>query len=172
MGEDETPETTEPKAAEGTTAEAAKSPAAAKPSSGMPDYIRFPLVLAALSGLAALGLAFVYGLTKARIEAAEGRKVEDAFSSILGERYGAAAQKKAYTEIRDGDGSTVAYAAQVACDNSYNSSDPVKLMVVLDADLRTVLGVRAISSKETPGFGEGISDAVAPKSLFGDGMLH
>jgi Na+-translocating ferredoxin:NAD+ oxidoreductase RnfG subunit len=40
-------------------------------------------------------------------------------------------------------------------------------MVVLDPRMKTILGVRVIASKETPGFGERMNDALAPNSLAG-----
>jgi len=183
MGEDKTPETTEPQATPAEPpAEVAPSAPERPAPSGMPDYVRFPLVLAVVTAAAALCLALVYDLTRERIEKAEGRKVAGAYASILGERFASAVDKTfavkpadgaakpttcSYSELRDAGGSVIAYATQVACDGSYNSGDPIKLMVILDPDLKTVLGIRVISSKETPGFGERVNDTTAPKSLLG-----
>jgi Na+-translocating ferredoxin:NAD+ oxidoreductase RnfG subunit len=177
MGEDKTPDTTEPQDDDGSAASAApvqtleptapSNAPATNTAAGMPDYVRFPLVLGVLCLVASLGLAAIHQLTRESEREAERRKVEDAYRSILGERFGSAVAKGGYVELRDADDSAVALAANVECDNCYNAGEPIKLMVVLDMNRQVVLGIRVISSKETPGFGERINDTVASRSLFG-----
>ncbi len=56
---------------------------AAQPSGGMPDWVRFPLVLAIVGGLSALLLSGLYALTKDKIEESKSAKVWSALASIL-----------------------------------------------------------------------------------------
>ncbi len=144
----------------------------AAPREGMPDWLRFPLVLGIVGAVSAAALAGAYSLTKGEIEKSEGRKVEQAFKSILGERYSSAANKVdaegcAYYALKDGAGETVAYAAQVSCLGSYNTVEPVQIMVAVDPGLERVLGVRVVKSAETPGMGERIKEPPSPLSIAG-----
>ena len=93
-------------------------------SGGMPDWLRFPLVLAAVGSLSALFLGGLYALTKERIEESKSAKVVGAFESILGVAKGRAefekktgAEGREYYELARPDG-TKAYAAQVKCPDS------------------------------------------------------
>jgi Na+-translocating ferredoxin:NAD+ oxidoreductase RnfG subunit len=168
MGETKTPETpqTAPPTGPATLPDAPKAA-----GGGMPDYVRFPLVLGIVAGIAAIGLAVVYGLTKQKIDEGELRTVNGSFESVLGAAF-ARAEKKftggtAYYELADAGGKRVAYAVQVSCAGSYNGGEPVKLMVITDEAVARILGVRVIASKETPGFGERINDPIAANSLVG-----
>jgi Na+-translocating ferredoxin:NAD+ oxidoreductase RnfG subunit len=143
-----------------------------EPSQGMPDWLRFPLVLGIVGAVSAAALAGVFALTKKRMEESEGRKVEGAFGSILGKRYRSAASKtdaegREYYVLKDGDGKTLAYAAQVACPGSYNTGDPIQLIVVLEPGLERMLGARVVKSAETPGLGERIKEKPSAMSIVG-----
>jgi len=140
---------------------------------GMPDWLRFPLVLAIVGAISALALAGLYSLTKDKIEESKSAKVVGAFESILGVEKGKAkfepktvAENQDFYVLSRPDG-TKAYAAQVKCPGSYNAGDPVELVVVLSADLSRVLGVRVVKSAETPGLGQRIKEPPAAKSLVG-----
>jgi Na+-translocating ferredoxin:NAD+ oxidoreductase RnfG subunit len=142
-------------------------------SSGMPDWLRFPLVLAIVGSLSALSLGGLYALTKEKIEESKSAKVVGAFESILGVPEGKAkfektrdARGREYYVLARADG-TKAYAAQVKCPNSYNAGDPIELIVVLSADLKRVLGVRVVKSAETPGLGQRVKEPTAARSLMG-----
>jgi len=144
-----------------------------KAAGGMPDWLRFPLVLAIVGSISALSLGGLYALTKDKIAESKSAKVVGAFESILGVAKGKAKfEKKAcvadheYYVLKRPDG-TRAYAAQVKCPGSYNAGDPIELIVVLDADLGRVLGVRVVKSAETPGLGQRIKEPPAAKSLLG-----
>ncbi|MHC4506530.1 MAG: hypothetical protein ACYTFI_24810, partial [Planctomycetota bacterium] len=109
-------------------------------SRGMPDWLRFPLVLGIVGAVSAAALAGVFALTKKRMDESEGRKVEGAFGSIIGRSYESAASKvdaegREYYVLKDGAKKTLAYAAQVACPGSYNTGDPIQLIVVLEPGL-------------------------------------
>ncbi len=139
---------------------------------GMPDWLRFPLVLGIVGAVSAAALAGVFALTKKRMEESEGRKVEGAFGSILGKRYGSAASKtdaggREHYVLKDGAKKTIAYAAQVACPGSYNTGDPIQLIVVLEPDLGRILGARVVKSAETPGLGERIKEKPSAISIVG-----
>jgi len=140
---------------------------------GMPDWLRFPLVLAIVSSVSAVCLGGLYALTKDKIAESKSAKVVGAFESILGAEKGKAEFEKRtgpggleYYALSRPDGAK-AYAAQVKCPGSYNAGDPIELIVVLDADLGRVLGVRAVKSAETPGLGQRIKEPPAAKSLAG-----
>jgi RnfABCDGE-type electron transport complex G subunit len=62
---------------------AAASESAAPVPGGMPDWLRFPLVLAVVGALSALCLGGLYALTKEKIEESKSAKVWSAFASIL-----------------------------------------------------------------------------------------
>ena len=170
---------------------------------GLPDWIRFPLVLAIVGAVSALALGGLYALTKEKIEESKSAKVWGAFASILRapnatfepqkdasgevERYimkdekgavvsivrpvmnakGKDAKAVLYYAFADEAGKTTACAAQVECPGSYNTSDPIELIVVLSADLERVMGVRVVKSAETPGLGQRIKEPTAARSLLG-----
>jgi len=140
---------------------------------GMPDWLRFPLVLAIVGALSAGCLGGLYALTKDKIAESKSAKVVGAFESILGTEKGEASFEKKpcvadheYYVLSRPDG-TRAYAAQVKCPGSYNAGDPIELIVVLNEDMSRVLGVRAVKSAETPGLGQRIKEPPAAKSLIG-----
>jgi len=146
---------------------------AATPSGSMPDWVRFPLVLAIVSGISAACLGGLFVLTKDKIEKSKSAKVVGAFESILGvAKDKAVFEKKTgaggveYYELAPPDGST-AYAAHVKCPGSYNAGDPIELIVVLSDDLARVLGVRVVKSAETPGLGQRVKEPTAARSLVG-----
>jgi Na+-translocating ferredoxin:NAD+ oxidoreductase RnfG subunit len=176
---------------------------AATPSGGMPDWVRFPLVLAIVGGFSALALSGLYALTQEKIEESKSAKVWSALASVLRaptatfvpqknasgqvERYHMKDEKgtvlgvvrpvmdaKAkdskpvlYYELADEAGKVNAYAAQVKCPGSYNSSDPIELIVVLSKNLSRVVGVRIVKSAETPGLGQRVKAPAAARSLVG-----
>jgi len=150
---------------------AASSAPCARPSTGagMPDWVRFPLVLAVVGAISAGSLGTVYGLTAERIRAAQGRKVELALASILGERWGRAEKRSAegfeYYELFDRQGARVGVGAEVTCPDCYNKGEPIRLLVVFDPGLERVLGARVVASKETPGLGEKANEAPASRSI-------
>ena len=155
----------------------AEPPPAPAPGGGMPDWLRFPLVLAVVCALSALGLAGVYALTKKDIEESERRKVTGAFGSILEEGYSEEETEEAKVDpkgplvaryvVRDAAGDVTAHAGVVKCPDSYNASEPIQLVVVLDPKLERVLGIRVAASKETPGLGERIKDPPSAMSIVG-----
>ena len=140
---------------------------------GMPDWVRFPLVLATVCAVSAGSLGIFYSLTKEKIEESKSAKIVGAFESVLGvakgkakfERRGGAGGRE-YYELARPDGTKV-YAAHVKCANSYNAGDPIELIVVLSADLKSVLGCRVVKSAETPGLGQRIQEPAAARSLAG-----
>jgi RnfABCDGE-type electron transport complex G subunit len=139
----------------------------------MPEWLRFPLVLATVCAFSAGSLGVLYGLTKEKIEKSKSAKVVGAFESILGAATGKAKFEKRkgaggreYYELARPDGAK-AYAARVKCPGSYNAGDPVELIVVMSEDLGRVLGCRAIKSAETPGLGQRIGEPTAARSLAG-----
>ncbi|MHC5056867.1 MAG: FMN-binding protein [Planctomycetota bacterium] len=157
--------------ANGTGSPAAES--APPASGGMPDWLRFPLVLAIVGSLSALSLGGLYALTKEKIEESKSAKVVGAFESILGVPKGKAkfektrdARGRDYYVLARAEG-TKAYAAQVECPGSYNTGDKIELIVVLNADLKRVLGVRVVKSAETPGLGQRVKEPTAARSLVG-----
>jgi len=157
---------------DGPTVDESATTRADEPSRGMPDWLRFPLVLGIVGAVSAAALAGVFALTKKRMEESEGRKVEGAFGSILGKRYGSAASKtdtegRDYYVLKDGGGKTLAYATQVACPGSYNTGDPIQLIVVLEPGLVRILGARVVKSAETPGLGERIKEKPSAISIVG-----
>ena len=139
---------------------------------GMPDWLRFPLVLGIVGAVSAAALAGVFALTRKRMAESEGRKVEGAFGSILGKRYRSAASKvdaegRDYYVLKDSAGETLALAAQVACPGSYNTGDPIQLVAVLEPGLGRILGARVVKSAETPGLGERIREKPSAISIVG-----
>lgn len=143
-----------------------------EPSPGMPDWLRFPLVLGIVGAVSAASLAGVFALTRKRMEESEGRKVEGAFGSILGKRYSSAASEvdaegHDYYVLKDGAKKTIACAAQVACPGSYNTGDRIQLIVVLEPGLERILGARVVTSAETPGLGERIKERPSAISIVG-----
>jgi len=145
----------------------------ARHADSMPDWVRFPLVLATVCAISAGGLGVFYTLTKDKIERSKSAKVVGAFESILRVVKGKAEFEKRegaggreYYELSRPDGTKV-YAAQVKCPGSYNAGDPVELIVVLSENLERVLGCRVIKSAETPGLGQRIGEPTAARSLAG-----
>jgi Na+-translocating ferredoxin:NAD+ oxidoreductase RnfG subunit len=145
--------------------------------SGMPDWLRFPLVLAVVCAVSAVGLAGMYALTKKKMEDSNRRKVTGAFEEILGEAYseeeteevkldGKGALLKRFA-VRDAEGNLTAQAGVVKCPGSYNASEPIQLVVVLGPELERVLGIRVAASKETPGLGERIKESPSALSIVG-----
>lgn len=136
---------------------------------GLPDWIRFPLVLTIVGVASAAALSALYSLTKEKIEESKSAKVLDAFRSILDEatfeKTTDASGREHYVLTR-ADG-TKAYAAQVKCPGSYNTGEPIELVVVLSADLSRVLGARVVKSAETPGLGQRVKEPPAARSIVG-----
>jgi Na+-translocating ferredoxin:NAD+ oxidoreductase RnfG subunit len=144
---------------------------------GMPDWLRFPLVLVVVCAISALALAGVYSLTREDIDRSSRRKITGAFAKILGADYseekteeiepdGEGALLKLYV-VRDAEGTVRAHAGLVKCPGSYNASEPIQLVVVLSADHERVLGVRVAKSTETPGLGERIKESPSALSIVG-----
>jgi Na+-translocating ferredoxin:NAD+ oxidoreductase RnfG subunit len=154
--------------------------AATARAKGMPDWVRFPLVLSIVGVASAMSLAGIYSLTKEKIDESKLRKVEGAFESVLGARYDPKRREKlSFGEgddafehyiLRRGDGSVLARAAEVSCPESYNTSEPIRLMLVADPKVEAILGVRVVASKETPGLGEKIKERPSARSIVG-GLL-
>ncbi|MHC4253787.1 MAG: hypothetical protein ACYS9X_32130, partial [Planctomycetota bacterium] len=161
-------------------------PAAPGPreTEGLPDLVRFPLVLGIVCVVSAASLAGIYGLTREEIERSKTRKVENAFETVLGERYDSAAEitgkadeaggrgkKEDMDEklfvLRNSAGAIAGYAAQVKCPGSYAASDPVQIVVVADPAIERLLGLRVVKSAETPGLGERIKESPSARSLVG-----
>lgn len=145
---------------------------AGEPSRGMPDWLRFPLVLGIVGAISAAGLAGVYSLTRKRIEASKVHKIDCAFKSIVGARYAAYDERKVDSHgacyvIKDDAGEIAAYAAEVACPGSYNTGEPIQLIVVLEPELERLLGARVVKSAETPGLGERIREEPSSLSIVG-----
>ncbi len=157
---------------EGSAIDESATTRADEPSRGMPDWLRFPLVLGIVGALSAAALAGVFALTKKRMEESKVHKTDCAFKSIVGGRYAAYDERKvdsqgAYYVIKDDAGEITAYAAQVACPGSYNTGDPIQIVVVLEPGLERILGARVVKSAETPGLGERIKEKPSAISIVG-----
>ena len=144
----------------------------------MPDWLRFPVVLAVIAAIAGAGLAFVQGATKEEITRNKARKLDAAFESVEGYKSNrelelSAEQKAVFgSESRCfklfGEGDTlIGCAAQVQCTDPqcYNNSDPIVVVVVLDAEMKKVKVVRTTANNETPGLGTQASDKNPTRSL-------
>ena len=144
---------------------------------GMPDWLRFPLVLAVVCAVSAVGLAGMYALTRENIEKSGKRKITGAFAEILGRSYSEEKTEEIELDeegalikrfvVRDAAGKVRARAGLVKCPGSYNASEPIQLVVVLSADLDRILGVRVARSAETPGLGERVKEIPSARSIFG-----
>ena len=150
----------------------------------MPDGVKFPLTLAVIAAIAGGGLAFVQVGTAERIAENRKRKLNAAFREIPGyqsnvpvpapdgrekeiaAKYGDA---KCFRLLGEG-GKFIGYAAQVACTDPscYNSTDPIVLVVAVDAGVEKVLVVRTTKNSETPGLGTRTSQQKPPRALIGE----
>jgi len=119
----------------------------------VPDALRFPLVLGLVCAVSGASLAVVYNATHERIKRSERRKLAAAFEDIEG--YASFEEKKTegYYRLLDASGALVGLATEVECPGSYNSTEPVKLVVVADPSAERVLYVGVTRCSETPGFG-------------------
>lgn len=157
--------------------EAGEKKGEAPVSSGLPDWLRFPLVLSVVCAISAAGLAGMYALTREAMDKAKKRKVTGAFAEILGSGYseekteevdveGAGALLKRFV-VRNAEGKITAHAGVVKCPGSYNASEPIQLVVVLSSGFERVLGIRVAKSAETPGLGERIKESPSAVSIVG-----
>ncbi len=151
----------------------------------MPDGVKFPLTLAVIAAIAGGGLAFVQVGTAEKIAENRKRKLNAAFREIPGYesnvpvpapagrekevagKYGADA--KCFRLLGQG-GKFIGYAAQVGCTDPscYNGSDPIVLVVAVDAKIEKVLVVRTTKNAETPGLGSRVSQQKPPRALIGE----
>jgi RnfABCDGE-type electron transport complex G subunit len=156
--------------------------------------VRFPLTLAVIAALAGGGLAFVEVGTKERVEQNKKRKLNAAFKDVpgcvsnrplqvpaeLAKKYGKDAKcfelfdrpieevQKAEEEKRDIP--PIGYAAQVKCTEPtcYNGTDPIVLVVAVDAKIEKILVLRTTNNAETPGLGTRVSQQKPSRALLGE----
>ncbi|MHC4914047.1 MAG: FMN-binding protein [Planctomycetota bacterium] len=150
----------------------------------MPDGVKFPLILAVIAAIAGGGLAFVQVGTAERIEENRKRKLNAAFGEIPGyhgnQPVTPAKDRKKEIEKKYGDakcfrllgegGKFIGYAAQVSCTDPacYNGTDPIVLVVAVDAKIEKVLVVRTTKNAETPGLGTKVSRQKPAQALIGE----
>ncbi len=149
----------------------------------MPDYLRFPLVLALVAAIAGASLAGVQLVTSKRIEENKSAKLNEALKTVPG--YGKSGSSQAVQlsselqkkygknakcfKLLNGSGKLLGYAAEVACSQPqcFNTSDPITLVVAISADKKLITVVRTTNNKETPGLGTKVSARKPQKVLFG-----
>lgn len=136
------------------------------------QIVRYPLVLAVVCGLSGLLLGYVYGKTKEDIQRGRQSKLLGALGELVPgfkdfeTRPGPEAGEFTY-KVTGAGGEVLAYAAQTAGKNSYNTMKPIKVVTAMDAGRTKLLGIRVIESEETPGLGERIKDRRQPNTLWG-----
>lgn len=120
--------------------------------------VRLGVTLLLICGIAGLGLAVVYGQTNPVIQQ---RAKDDLIAAVEAAIPGAdniTEQTKDGTTYWVGEaGGTVVGAAMKVSGTGYNKSDPIQLMVGIDAK-GDVVSVSIVSINETPGIGMKVKD--------------
>ena len=146
----------------------------------MPDYIKFPLTLMVICGIAAAALAGVRSMTKERMAASEQRKLVDAFKKAAEDaepprEYGRFEKADVAVEGEPGARCYKLYDKSGECygiasegkGTGYNAGSPIQVIVAADPAEGKVISVVVVSAEETPGLGQKIKDEPAPNTIIG-----
>jgi Na+-translocating ferredoxin:NAD+ oxidoreductase RnfG subunit len=137
---------------------------------GLPDHIRFPLVLGAICLVSGGLLGYVYSLTKPAIDKSKSRKVETAVKDLV-QGYASFTSDETKTGVfftfKNDKSEVIAYGAQTVGPGSYNTIDPIVVITVMDPQLERILGISVVNCKETAGLGTRIEARPAQTSLTG-----
>ena len=122
----------------------------------MPEYIKFPLVLAFICAISATALGNLHVATKDQIAASALKKVEAAFVEVApnfnsSEKIEAA--EFSYYKLFDKDGELIALAMKTGV-AGYSST--VECVTAVNPKTGIVLRTTVVNSQETPGLGERI----------------
>lgn len=133
----------------------------------MKNWIRFPLVLATICALSALGVGSVYVLTKKQIDAQEKGRRQSAREDIFGPGVTQDALNdpadplETVYRIEDESGRTVGYMT-LGVGQGYSSK--LQVMVGVDADLTQIVRIKILDQKETPGLGTRVEEIQTDKT--------
>jgi len=137
---------------------------------GLPDYIRFPLVLGIICLVSGGVLGYVYSLTKPAIDKSKSRKIENAVKTLV-PGYASFTSDESKTGVfftfKNDKSEVIAYGAQTIGVGSYNSIDPIVVITVMDPKIERILGISVVNCKETAGLGSKIEARPAQTSLTG-----
>lgn len=131
---------------------------------------QYPLVLTAVSLLAALGVASVFLLTENTIKKKELAIRMEALYTVLPGLHesveitpaNTADQDKIYKGI-DKAGKVIGYAT---CGDAQGYSSRIKAMVGIDTSLEKILGINILSQNETPGLGTKVIEVESTTTLW------
>ena len=132
----------------------------------MKNWMRFPLVLAFICTLSAIGVGSVYVWTKDDIAAQQKKKQSDALAAIFGE----GVEQTALNTPKDAletvyevtrDGARIGYMT-IGVGQGYSSK--LQVMVGVDVDLKQIKRLTVLYQNETPGLGTRTEEVKSEKS--------
>lgn len=132
----------------------------------MPDWLKFPIVLAVIGLLSASSLAGLYKLTLPQKEALKVKQTEEAlFAVVPGAREfdsieEADPELPVYYVAKDENGKTTGYAVG---GEGQGYGGPISIMVGVDPSFK-ITGIKIFAQKETPGLGDKIVEVLSKKT--------
>jgi len=133
---------------------------------GVPEYLKFPLVLTVVPVISAASLAGLYALTLPAKEAMAAKETEDALKVVFPEAAGfelkhARVDGKPFEyRVAKRDGETLGF---VAVGQAMGYSSQLRVMVGVDRQL-DVQGVKILYQNETPGLGTKVDEVNSRKT--------
>ncbi len=132
----------------------------------MPNWIRFPLVLAIIGIISAASLASLYSVTEVKKQAIAAEKTKNALRWVIPNAADFKSVKSSQTnrtlffKALDTNKELIGYAAEAAA-SGY--AGPVKVMVGVNTNYE-ILGTKVLSHNETPGLGDKIEEILSKKT--------
>jgi electron transport complex protein RnfG len=132
----------------------------------MPEWIKFPLVLAVVGLISAASLAGLYKVTLPRKEAMRFKQTENALYAVFpgAKKFdsveNAAPDLPVYYIAKDESGKTIGYAVE---GEGQGYGGLISLMAGVDTSLK-ITGIKIYSQKETPGLGDKIVEVLSKKT--------
>jgi len=133
----------------------------------LPDYIKFPIVLIIVAGIAAVALAFLNQATLPAKERIQAQITQSAYKVVMPE---AATFEDAKAEVdgapfeykvaKGADGQVLGYIAEGSAEG-YSSK--LRVMVGVKKDF-TINAIKVLYQKETPGLGDKVNEIISKKT--------
>ena len=128
----------------------------------MPNWIRFPLVLAIIGIISAASLAGLYKVTDKKKRAIENEEKKQALSWVIpgAQDFVEVNAKHKYYEAKNELGEVVGYAIEASAEGY---AGPVSVITGVDTSFK-VIGTKVLSHNETPGLGDKVEQVNSKKT--------
>jgi len=132
----------------------------------MPNWIKFPLVLAIVGCISAASLAGLYSLTSPVKKALAQKETQKALTWVLPAADEFTPVKTSLPDLplyylaKDKYGQILGYAVE---DQAPGYAAPIRMMVGVDTEF-SIIGTKILEQKETPGLGDKIKEVISNKT--------